>query len=229
MNREKEPTIFIVSGPSGSGKSTLVQRILELPNTMLSVSCTTRKPRAAESPGKSYNFVTQEQFERMKNEGAFMESAQVFGRNWYGTPWENWFEAQRKGLDLILEIDVQGAQEVQQGRLREKVVSIFVLPPTPEELERRIRARGMDSEDEIERRLKQARTEIKALPEYYDYAVVNDDVERAGKEIQGIVLRERNRSAEERRNDRVGPGAVAAAEKRRRNVELNVQRILESF
>jgi len=229
MNDGKKPIIFIVSGPSGSGKSTLVQKILELPDTMLSVSCTTRQPRAAESPGKSYKFVTNEQFQQMKDKGAFLESAQVFGKNWYGTPWENWFQAQRNGVDLILEIDVQGAQEVQQGQLKENVVSIFVLPPTLDELERRIRARGMDSEDEIERRLKQARTEIKALLEYYDNAVVNDNVERAGKEIQSIVLKERERSPDERRNERVGPGAVAAAEKRRRNVEFKVQRILESF
>ena len=229
MNKEKEPIIFIVSGPSGSGKSTLVQKILELPNTMLSVSCTTRKPRAAESPGKCYNFVTQEQFQGMINQGAFLEYAQVFGKNWYGTLWENWFAAQRKGVDLILEIDVQGAQQVQQGQLKENVVSIFVLPPSPEELERRIRARAMDSEDEIERRLRQAKTEIKALVEYYDYRVVNDDIERAGKRIQDIVLKERDRPVEARRNERVGPGAVAAAEKRRRDIELNVQRILESF
>jgi len=226
--REKQ-IIFIVSGPSGSGKSTLVQKVLELPDTMLSVSCTTRQPRAAESPGKTYKFVTQEQFQQLESQGAFLESAQVFGKNWYGTPWENWFEAQRKGVDLVLEIDVQGAQVVQQGKLRENVVSIFVLPPTPQELERRIRARGMDSEDEIERRLKQAKTEIRALPEYYDYAVVNDNVERAGKEIQGIVLKERNRSAEERHGERDGLGAVAGAETRRRNIESNVQRILELF
>ena len=156
-------------------------------------------------------------------------SASRLGKNWYGTPWENWFEAQRKGVDLILEIDVQGAQTVQDGPLKENVVSIFVLPPSPEELERRIRARGMDSEDEIERRLRHAKTEINALPEYYDHHVVNDDVERAGREIQAIILKERNRSPEERRRERVGLGAVAAAEKRRRNIELNVQRILELF
>jgi len=227
-NRDK-PIIFIVSGPSGSGKSTLVEKILELPDTMLSISCTTRKPRAAESPGKSYNFVTPEQFRTMIKEGAFLEYAQVFGKNWYGTPWENWSEAQRKGVDLILEIDVQGAQDVQQGQLKENVVSIFVLPPSPEELERRIRARGMDSEDEIERRLRQAKTEIKALPEYYDYHVVNEDVARAGKEIQGIVLKERARSSDLRRSEKVGVGAIAAAQKRRSNIELSVQRILKLF
>jgi guanylate kinase len=196
---------------------------------MLSISCTTRKPRAAESPGKRYQFVTQDGFQRMIDDGAFLEFAQVFGKNWYGTPWENWNEAQRKCLDLILEIDVQGAQQVQQGPLAENVVSIFILPPSVEELERRIRARGMDSEDEIERRLRQAKTEIKALLEYYDYYVVNDDVERAGKKIQQIVLQERRRSPEERGRERVGPGAVVAAEHRRRNIELDVQRILESF
>lgn len=229
MEGRNKPIIFIVSGPSGSGKSTLVQKILELPNTMLSISCTTRKPRVAESPGKGYNFVSQEEFEQMKNNGDFLEYAQVFGKNWYGTPWQNWLEAQRKGVDLILEIDIQGAQQVQEGPLRENAVSIFILPPSVNELERRIRARGMDSEDEIQRRLKQAKTEIKALVERYDYHVVNDDVERAGEKTQAVVLKERNRSPEERRNERVGPGAVAAAEKRRRNVELNVQRILESF
>ena len=87
----------------------------------------------------------------------------------------------------------------------------------------------MDSEDEIQRRLKQAKTEIKALVEHYDYSIVNEDVEQAGKKIQEIVLKERDRSPEERRNERVGPGAVAASENRRRNVELDVQRILESF
>src|SRR5690242_16006189 len=123
MSAPRRPIIFIVSGPSGSGKSTLVQKVLEVPNTMLSISCTTRKPRAAESPGKRYQFVTEDHFQRMVSEGAFLEFAQVFGKNWYGTPRENWNEAQRKCLDLILEIDVQGAQQVQQGPLAENVVS----------------------------------------------------------------------------------------------------------
>lgn len=227
MSAQREPIIFIVSGPSGSGKSTLVQKILELPDTMLSISYTTRKPRPAENPGKWYNFVSEEEFREMIRKGGFLECAQVFGKNWYGTPWKNWFEAKEKGVDLILEIDVQGAQEVQQGALRENVVSIFILPPSLEELERRIRARGMDSEDEIERRLKQAKTEINALVEYYDYAVVNDDVERAGKEIQAIVLNERHRSPEERRRQRIGLGAVATADQRRRTLGLKVQKILE--
>src|SRR5262244_3124274 len=93
------PLVLIVSGPSGSGKSTLVQKILELPDTMLSVSYTTRKPRAAENPGKWYNFVSKEEFQQMADAGDFLEHFQVFGKNWYGTPWRNWFDAQEKGVD----------------------------------------------------------------------------------------------------------------------------------
>ena len=229
MTERKEPIIFIVSGPSGSGKSTLVQKILELPGTRLSISCTTRKPRAAESSGKWYNFVTEEEFQRMVSEGAFLEYAQVFGKNWYGTPWKNWLEAKEKGVDLILEIDVQGAQAVQQGQLFEGVVSIFILPPSREELEGRIRARGMDSEDEIQRRLMQATTEIVSFSEYYDHLVVNDDVDRAGKEIQAIVLKERERVPGDRRKERSGAGAVTAALHRRASTALRAQNILDSF
>ncbi|HVS74067.1 MAG TPA: guanylate kinase [Candidatus Acidoferrales bacterium] len=226
---KREPIVFIVSGPSGSGKSTLVHKILELPDTVLSVSCTTRKPRAAENPGKWYNFVSEEEFRKMVEAGAFLEYAQVFGKNWYGTPRRNWLEAKEKGADLILEIDVQGAKQVQQGPLSESVVSIFILPPSPVELERRIRARGMDSEDEIQRRLRQARTEILAFSECYDYQVVNDDVERAGEEIRAIVLEERRRAPVDRRKERSGTGAVTATVPRRADRQSKVQRILESF
>lgn len=226
----REPIVFIVSGPSGSGKSTLVERILKLPGTMLSVSCTTRKPRPTENPGKWYNFVSEDQFKKMIAEGQFLEYAQVFGKNWYGTPWRNWFEAKEKGLDLILEIDVQGARQVQQeARLSKNVVSIFILPPSREELERRIRARGMDSEDEIQRRMAQATTEIVAFSEYYDYRVINDQIDRGGKEVQAIVTKERQRSPEERYRERSGPSAVAAAMGRRAPIEPHARRILESF
>src|SRR5450755_3588500 len=111
MNPAKEPLVVIVSGPSGSGKSTLVKKILELPNTMLSVSYTTRQPRPTESDGKWYNFVTQAEFQRMVESGEFLEHAQVFGRNWYGTPRRCLREARERQKDLILEIDVQGAKQ----------------------------------------------------------------------------------------------------------------------
>src|SRR6202030_1506491 len=155
---EVAPLVLIVSGPSGSGKSTLVQRILELPGTMPSVSCTTRPRRATEASGKCYDFVTDAQFESMVQRGEFLEYARVFGKHSYGTP-KKWLEESRKkGTDLVLEIDVQGAAQVKQ-KLPESV-AIFILPPSREELERRLRSRGQDSDEEIARRLARARDEI---------------------------------------------------------------------
>jgi guanylate kinase len=185
MGANAEPLVFIVSGPSGSGKSTLVQGILELPGTLLSVSCTTRPPRQTESGGKWYNFVSEQEFERMKQAGEFLEYAQVFGKNWYGTP-RRWIdEARNSGKNLVLEIDVQGARQVKQ-RLP-SAIAIFIVPPSRAEVEKRIRARGQDSEDEIARRLERARQELEQYTGY-DFIVVNDDRERATKEVQGIVL-----------------------------------------
>ena len=182
---EIAPLLLIVSGPSGSGKSTLVQKILELPGTMPSVSCTTRPRRATEASGKCYDFVTDAEFEAMVQRGEFLEYARVFGKHSYGTP-KKWLEESRKkGLDLVLEIDVQGAAQVKQ-KLPESV-AIFILPPSREELERRLRSRGQDSDEEIKRRLARARDEIAEFGKY-DYCVVNDDVERAGRESQAIVI-----------------------------------------
>jgi guanylate kinase len=203
---EVAPLLLIVSGPSGSGKSTLVQKILELPGTMPSVSCTTRPRRATEATGKCYDFVTDAQFEAMVQRGEFLEYARVFGKHSYGTP-KKWLEESRKkGLDLVLEIDVQGAAQVKQ-KLPESV-AIFILPPSREELGRRLRSRGQDSDEEIARRLAKAREEITAFGKYYDYCVVNDDVERAGQEAQAIVT------------------ALRCTSVRRR---ARVERLLESF
>ena len=193
------PLVIIVSGPSGSGKSTLVQRILELPETMPSVSYTTRPPRATEATGKCYDFVTEKQFEEMVSRGEFLEYARVFGKHSYGTP-KKWLEVSRAtGLDLVLEIDVQGAFQVKQ-KLPESV-AIFILPPSRQELERRLRSRGMDADEEIARRLAKARDEIVASEKIYDYVIVNDDVTRAGSEAQAIVTA--LRCSSERRRDRV--------------------------
>jgi guanylate kinase len=194
-----QPLILIVSGPSGSGKSTLVQRILELPGTMSSVSCTTRSRRATEASGKCYDFVTEAEFSAMADRGEFLEYAQVFGKYSYGTP-KKWLdESRRRNLDLVLEIDVQGAQQVKQ-KLPESV-AIFILPPSRQELERRLRGRGQDVDEDIARRLSKAREEIVASEKFYDFCVVNDDVDRAGKEAQAIVMALRCSSA--RRRDRV--------------------------
>ena len=118
-----QPLVLIVSGPSGSGKSTLVKKLLELPGTMLSVSCTTRQPRPTERPGEWYDFVSEAQFERMVQRGEFLEYARVFGKHWYGTPRKWLDEARRKGLDLVLEIDVQGAAQVKE-KMPEAVAKI---------------------------------------------------------------------------------------------------------
>ena len=176
--------VLIVSGPSGSGKSTLVQRILQMPGTMASRSCTTRPRRATESSGKCYDFVTESEFEAMAARGEFLEYARVFGRHSYGTP-KKWLEESRvKGLDLVLEIDVQGAAQVKE-KLPESV-AIFILPPSRAELERRLRSRGQDSAEEIARRLAKARAEIEAFSSY-DYCVVNRNMESAGREVEAIV------------------------------------------
>jgi guanylate kinase len=181
-----EPLLLIFSGPSGSGKSTLVQKVLELPGTMPSVSCTTRPRRATEASGKCYDFVTSEQFDAMVARGEFLEYARVFGKHSYGTP-KKWLDESRsKGIDLVLEIDVQGAAQVKQ-KLPESV-AIFILPPSRQELERRLRSRGMDADDEIARRLAKAKGEIELAQKFYDFCVVNDDVERAGREAQAIVM-----------------------------------------
>jgi guanylate kinase len=193
------PLVLIVSGPSGSGKSTLVQKILELPGTMPSVSCTTRARRTTEASGKCYDFVTAAEFEAMIARGEFLEYARVFGKHSYGTP-KKWLEESRiKGLDLVLEIDVQGAAQVKE-KLPESV-AIFILPPSRQELERRLRSRGQDSDEEIARRLSKARAEIVASEKFYDFCIVNNDVERASLEAQSVVLALRCRN--DRRRDRV--------------------------
>jgi len=179
------PLVLIVSGPSGSGKSTLVQRLLQMPGTMASRSCTTRMRRATEATGKCYDFVTTEEFEAMVSRGEFLEYARVFGRHSYGTP-KKWLEESRaRGLDLVLEIDVQGAAQVKE-KLPESV-AIFILPPSRAELERRLRGRGQDSDEEIARRLARARAEIEAFGQYYDFCVMNRDVEQAGREVEAIL------------------------------------------
>jgi guanylate kinase len=152
---------------------------------MFSISYTTRPPRATETPGKWYDFISEAEFDRKASQGEFLEHARVFGKHQYGTP-RRWVdEASRKGLDVVLEIDVQGAEQVK--RQLPDSLAIFILPPSREELERRLRARGLDSDEAIRRRLEQAREEIQRFTEY-DFLVVNDDVERAGFEVQAIAV-----------------------------------------
>jgi len=194
--RAQAPLLLIVSGPSGSGKSTLVQRLLQMPGTMASKSCTTRARRATEASGKCYDYVTEEEFDAMVSRGEFLEYARVFGKHSYGTP-KKWLEQSRvRGLDLVLEIDVQGAAQVKE-KLPESV-AIFILPPSREELERRLRSRGQDSDEEIARRLARARSEIEAFGKFYDYCVVNRDVDSAGREVESILTAIRCSNARQR-------------------------------
>lgn len=195
MPDSHEPLILIVSGPSGSGKSTLVKKLLELPGTMLSISATTRPPRAGEKDGEWYHFVSDKEFGGMVDRGEFLEHACVFGKHSYGTP-KKWLdEARAQKKDLVLEIDVQGAAQV-----RKKVpesVAIFIVPPSREELEKRIRARGQDNNDDIARRLDRARLEMEHYVDY-DYVVINEDLEQAGKDVRAIALGARCRTRQNR-------------------------------
>lgn len=191
-----EPLVFIVSGPSGSGKSTLVKKLRELPGMLFSVSCTTRPPRPTESNGEWYNFVSREEFQRMVDAAEFLEYAQVFGKHWYGTP-QKWLnQARASGQDLVLEIDVQGAEQVKHKLPR--AILVFILPPSREELEKRLRERSEDSAEEVRRRLDRAREEMLRYRDY-DHVVVNDDAERAGREVQAIATAARSRTADNER------------------------------
>jgi len=199
MRNTHEPLVFIVSGPSGSGKSTLVKKLLELPGMMLSISATTRAPRPTEHEGEWYNFVSPRKFQQMVEADEFLEHACVFGKYNYGTPHRWVDEARAKRYDLVLEIDVQGAEQVKKKL--PAAVAIFILPPSRQELEKRIRARGEDSEEEIRRRLDRARQEMEKYSDY-DYVVVNNDIARAGREVQAIATAARSRSADNERRIR---------------------------
>jgi guanylate kinase len=188
--------VFIVSGPSGSGKSTLVKKLRELPGMLFSVSCTTRPPRPTETNGEWYNFVSQEEFQRMVDAGEFLEHAQVFGKHWYGTPRKWLDQARATGQDLVLEIDVQGAEQVKHKL--PNAILVFILPPSRAELERRLRQRSEDTAEEVQRRLERARDEMLRYKDY-DHVVVNDDAERAGREVQAIATAARSRTADNER------------------------------
>ncbi len=186
----RRTTVFIISAPSGSGKSTLVARLLASdPSLRFSVSYTTRKPRGNEKPGESYVYITREEFLRRIDRGEFLEYADVFG-NYYGTHREVLEQAQAEGKDLILDIDVKGARQLKE-RIPE-AVTIFILPPSRDILEQRLRARSEDAESVIERRLQEAAEELRNYRQY-DYVLVNHQVEESTSTLAAIVRAERNR------------------------------------
>ena len=181
---DKKGTLFVVSAPSGAGKTSLVRALLERnSNLHLSVSYTTRAPRAGEIDGVHYHFVNRKTFERMVAENAFVEHAQVFD-NAYGTARKTLRQALNDGQDLLLEIDWQGARQVRTNF--PEAVSIFILPPSLTELERRLRDRGQDSDEIIARRMAEARSELSHYGEY-DYLIVNDRFESALAELRALI------------------------------------------
>ena len=179
--------IFVVSGPSGCGKSTLIGRVLaDTGGLRFSVSHTTRPKRGTEVDGRDYHFVSGETFDAMVRAGAFIEWAEVYGHR-YGT---SRAEVRDGAGDVVLDIDVQGASEIRKSGLPATLV--FVMPPVFSELRRRLQARGTDGPDAVERRLRKAREEIRAFPEF-DYVIVNEGLDAAVEELRSIIRAERCR------------------------------------
>jgi len=183
-------TLFVVSSPSGGGKGTIIQRVLDVvPNLSYSVSFTTRAPRPGEINGREYFFVSRQVFDEMVAGGEFLEWACVHG-NFYGTAKRQVVEETAAGIDIVLEVDVQGAASVRQLLLDS--VSIFILPPSYEVLKKRLIARGTDTPEELEVRLRNAPQELRQYSAF-DYVIINDEVERASGQLASIIYAERAR------------------------------------
>ena len=181
--------LIVLSSPSGAGKSTISRMLLGSDTEIsMSVSATTRPPRPNEIDGTHYHFVSDEEFERMVDEGEFAEWAYVFDHR-YGSPKDPIKDALKVGRDILFDIDWQGTQQLRSA-FGTELVRIFILPPSMEELERRLRARGTDSEDVIEGRMRRAAGEIGHWAEY-DYVLINDDMEQCLSEVRAIITAER--------------------------------------
>jgi guanylate kinase len=190
-NISRRGLMLVLSSPSGAGKTTLSRRLLESDrNISLSVSATTRAMRPGEVDGKDYHFIAHEEFGRLRDRGDLLEYAEVFG-NFYGTPKRPVVDALQQGRDVLFDIDWQGTQQLKE-KMRDDLVSIFILPPSHDELERRLKTRAQDSDEIVAGRMAKAADEISHWPEY-DYVVVNTDVEKALADIQAILNAERLR------------------------------------
>jgi guanylate kinase len=190
MSSRSRGLLFVVSAPSGTGKTTLVERLVDqTPHLKLSRSYTSRAARQGETDGVDYNFVTRERFEAMAAAGEFLEWADVFG-NLYGTSAADTERVLESGSDVVLVIDVYGARQVRVRGV--ETTAIFVMPPSFEALERRLRGRSKDSEEAMQERLRVARQEVAAFAEY-DFVVINDEVTAAVDRLRSIVLAERAR------------------------------------
>ena len=219
-------TVYIISAPSGSGKSTLVNELRKIVSGLdFSISYTTRRPRGSEQNGREYFFVPREDFDEMLASGEFLEHAEVFG-NCYGTAKRFLNEAQERGHDLLLDIDVQGAAQIKK-QIRD-AVSIFILPPDRKTLEIRLRRRSLDAEEVIQRRLVTASKEIENYSNY-DYILVNDRLEESIDELKDVFLAERYR----RSKAELSPAELETLKRAERcrleNVGERVRPILASF
>jgi guanylate kinase len=222
--------VFIISAPSGSGKSTLVNRVREIvPGLKFSISYTTRAPRGGEKNGREYFFVSRTEFEKMIRQDDFLEYADVFG-HYYGTGRSFLSLAQQEGKDLLLDIDVQGAEQIK--RKIPEAVRIFVMPPNRQELEKRLRTRSLDAEAVIQRRLVTASREIENYQKY-DYILVNDRLEESVDALKSILLAERRKQSGvqgQRQKPADDTNLMAKAERcRLENVRERLQPILASF
>ncbi|HJR55392.1 MAG TPA: guanylate kinase [Rhizomicrobium sp.] len=185
--------MLVLSSPSGAGKTTLSRRLLEIDSKIsLSVSATTRAMRPGEEHGRDYHFIGQDDFAAWVADGKFLEHATVFG-NRYGTPAHLVNEALTEGRDVLFDIDWQGTQQLKE-KMRDDLVSIFILPPSHDELERRLRTRASDSEEVVAGRMAKAADEISHWPEY-DYVIVNTDLDKALADVQAILNAERLKRA----------------------------------
>jgi len=226
MKPTHKPIVYIISAPSGSGKSTLVNEILKaIPGLDFSISYTTRAPRGSESNGKQYHFVPRQDFDRMVKADEFLEHAEFDG-NCYGTARRFLEEAKRKGTDLLLDIDVQGAAQIHK-KLPD-AVSIFVLPPDKKTLEWRLRKRGENDEETIRRRLETAGREIEEY-DRYNYVLINDQLEKSIERLEAIVLSERLRRQGRALFEEERAIVERADRLRLANLRERVQPILASF
>jgi guanylate kinase len=221
--RPHKPLVFIISAPSGSGKSTLVKQLLNsIPDLDFSISYTTRSPRGSEVNGKQYYFVSRAEFEQMVRDDDFLEHAEVFG-NYYGTSRRFLRDAELRGRDLLLDIDVQGAAQIQQKV--PDATSIFILPPDRKTLEERLRKRSEDCEQVIQRRLITASREIENY-QRYNYILLNDDLAESSNKLRSIVQAERALKAGGSLSDDEA-GAVACC--RLENARAWLPNVLASF
>src|SRR5579863_7617810 len=219
-------TVYIISAPSGSGKSTLVDKAREIISGLdFSISYTTRPPRGAEQDGREYFFVQRSEFEEMVQKDEFLEHADVFG-HCYGTAKRFLHQAEKSGNDLLLDIDVQGAEQIK--RKLPEAVSIFIMPPDRKTLETRLRKRSLDAEQVIQRRLVTASREIENYQKY-DYILINDHLDESVDSLMAILLAERLKRSGVQGSADDGETLAKAERCRLRNIRERLQPILASF